>query len=50
MRKPYQKPALKKLTPEQAKLKVVGRASRGDQGAKQVLDTMFPDPKKKKSA
>ncbi len=50
MPKPYEKPALTKLTPEQAKLKVVGRASKGDQGAKQVLDTMHTDPKKKKSA
>jgi len=49
MRKTYEKPTLTKLTPEEAKLKLVSRASRGDQGAKDFLKKMFPDsvPEKK---
>jgi hypothetical protein len=39
---PYEKPTVTKLTPEQAKLKLVSLASRGDQGAKDFLDKMFP--------
>jgi len=49
MRKHYEKPTLTRLTPEQAKLKLVCRASKGDQGAKDFLERTFPDsvPKKK---
>ena len=36
MRKPYEKPTVTKLTPEQVKLKLVAHASGGDQGAEQV--------------
>lgn len=51
-KKPYVKP---KLTDEQAKLKPLGHAITGDQGAKDLLEMMFPevprkDKEKKKSA
>ncbi len=36
MRKPYEKPTVTKLTPEQVKLKLVAHASGGDQGPEQV--------------
>jgi hypothetical protein len=42
-RKPYEKPTVTKLTPEQAKLKLLGHASAGDQGAKDLLELMFRD-------
>jgi hypothetical protein len=42
IRKPYEKPAATKLTAEQAKLKLLGYASLGDQGAKDLLEMMFP--------
>jgi hypothetical protein len=54
--RPYEKPTLTKLTPEQAKLKLLGHASKGDKGAQELLELMFPetssrDPKpKSKSA
>lgn len=40
----YQPPRLNKLTPEQAKLKLLGNLSVGDQGAKELLDLCFPEP------
>ncbi len=53
IRNPYEKPTVKKLTPEHAKLKLLGAASMGDQGAKDLQEMMFPEvpPKdSKKSA
>jgi len=41
--KPYSSPRLNKLTPEQAKL-LLGQATQGDQGAKDLQDVIFPDP------
>ncbi len=41
--KTYSSPTLKSLTPEQAKLLLLGQASQGDQGAKDLLDVLFPD-------
>ncbi len=35
-RKPYVKPTATKLTHEQAKLKLLGHATMGDQGAKEL--------------
>jgi hypothetical protein len=54
-RKPYEKPTAIKLTTEQAKLKLLGHAIFGDQGAKDLLEMMFAevptkDSKAKKSA
>ena len=55
-RKPYEKPTATKLTPEQAKLKLLDAANRGDQGAKDLLEMMSPEAyakdarNKKKSA
>jgi len=42
MGKPSEKPTATKLTPEQAKLKLIGVASNGDEGAKDCLEEMFP--------
>jgi hypothetical protein len=49
IRKSYEKPAVTKLTPEQAKLKLLGHASMGDQGAKDLLEMMFPETAQKDS-
>lgn len=48
-RKPYEKPTATKLTSEEAKLKLVDHASRGDPGAKDMLEMMFPEEAKKLS-
>jgi len=42
--KPYSSPKLNKLRPEHAKLIVIGAATVGDQGARDLMDLMFPDP------
>ena len=42
--KAYSPPRLNKLTPEQAKLLLIGQAIQGNQGAKDLLDVLFPDP------
>jgi hypothetical protein len=39
-RQPYETPTLTRLTSEQAKLKLVSRADKGDLGAKELLDLM----------
>ena len=55
-RKPYEKPTATKLTTEQAKLKLLGAASRGNEGARDLLEMMSPEAyakdakNKKKSA
>src|SRR5690242_10658214 len=41
-RKPYALPKLSKLTTEQAKLLLLGHAIRGEQGAKDLLDALYP--------
>jgi len=46
-RKPYEKPTLAELTPEQARLKLVNLTGRGDNGAKDFLEKMFPSNVKK---
>jgi hypothetical protein len=43
IRKPYKKPQVTKLTREQAKLRLLGRSSEGDEGANDLLRLMFPD-------
>ncbi len=42
--KTYSSPTLKRLTPEQAKLILLGHASQGDEGARELLSVLFPDP------
>lgn len=42
-RKPYEKPSVKQLTPEEAKIKLVDLVNKGDEGAKEMLKTMFPE-------
>jgi len=39
----YEKPQLRKLTPEQAQLLLVGHASMGDQGAADLMELVFPE-------
>lgn len=46
-RRPYQKPTLTKLTPEEAKLKLIDHARLGDQGATDMLKMMFSEEAKK---
>lgn len=40
----YYAPQMAKLTPEQAKLKLLGYLSVGDEGAKDLLDLLFAGP------
>jgi len=49
VRKPYEPPKLQKLTPEQAKLLLIGRASVGDQDATELLELIYPEPSEKVS-
>jgi hypothetical protein len=42
-RKPYEKPTVTKLTPEEAQLKLIDLASHGDEEARQMLLMMFPE-------
>ena len=42
LKKSYEEPALKKLTPEQAKKLLLPHASRGNQEAKKILDLVLP--------
>jgi hypothetical protein len=51
-RKPYETPTLRKLTPEQVRLKLVPHAEKGDEEAKELLKSLpWKDSKdKKKSA
>jgi hypothetical protein len=48
-RKPYEKPSITKLSPEQAKLKLLERARGGNQAAKELLELMFPEDANKLS-
>ena len=43
-KKEYEAPTVRKLTLEQAKLILIGHASIGDQGAKELMDIAFPEP------
>ncbi len=44
--KAYSSPRLNKLTPEQAKLLLIGQATQGNPGVEDLLDldVLFPDP------
>ncbi len=42
--KQYKTPALRKLTPEQANLLLIGQLSLGSRAAKDLLDVVCPDP------
>ena len=42
LQKSYEEPALKKLTPEQAKKFLLHHANMGDHGAKDILDLVLP--------
>jgi hypothetical protein len=43
IRKPYKKPQATKLTLEQAKLKLLGHSSEGNNGANDLLRLLFPE-------
>jgi len=47
--KPYEKPTATKLNPEQARLKLLGAATMGDEGAKELLEMLFPEEQPKDS-
>jgi hypothetical protein len=51
-KKRYEKPTATKLTPEQARLKLTRYADKGDEGAKELLNTILDKDSegKKKSA
>jgi hypothetical protein len=44
--KKYSPPQLRKLNPEQAKLILIGHAMAGDEGAKELMGLVFPEPGK----
>lgn len=48
-RKPYEKPTVTKMKPEEAKLKLIDLANKGEEGAKEMLEMMFPEEAKKLS-
>jgi len=48
-RKPYERPTVTELTPEQAKLKLLGHATMGHQGAKDLLELIFREVPSKDS-
>jgi len=43
VRKPYEKPALRKLTEEQARLLLWGESSAGNEDAKKLLELFYPE-------
>ena len=43
-RRIYKKPTLRKLSPQQATLLLLGEASVGNQDAKELLKLFYPDP------
>jgi len=43
-KKEYQAPIVRRLSSEQAKLLLLGHASIGDQGAKDLMNLVFPEP------
>ena len=52
-RKPYERPTVTKLTPEEARAKLLDAANKGDQGAKEFLEMISSQEKtrnRKKSA
>jgi hypothetical protein len=42
-RKAYKKPQVTKLTLEQAKLKLLWRSAEGDEGARDLLQRIYPE-------
>jgi hypothetical protein len=48
-RKPYERPTATKLTPEEAEVKLVDHARKGDQEAMHLLEIMFPEEAKRLS-
>jgi len=48
-RKPYQPPTVTRLTPEEAKIKLVEHARNGDGEAMDLLELIFPEEAKKLS-
>ena len=48
-RKPYQPPTVTRLTPEEARIKLVEHARNGDREAMDLLKLIFPEEAKKLS-
>jgi hypothetical protein len=48
-RKPHEKPSITKMTQEEAKLKLLDLANKSDEGAKGMLEMMFPEEAKRLS-
>jgi len=48
-RKPHSKPTVRRLTSEQAKLKIIGHAMMGNQGAKELMELLFRNTAQKPS-
>ena len=46
-RKPYERPTATRLTLDQAKIKLVEHARKGDQEAMDLLERMFPEEARK---
>lgn len=46
-RKPYHRPTAIQLTPDEAKRKLIDHATRGDHGARELLEMIFPEEAKK---
>ena len=42
-RKSYEQPTVTTLTPEQAKPKLLAHAMKGDEGARELLELIFPN-------
>lgn len=48
-RKPYERPTATRLTPDEAKAKLLEHARKGDQEAMHLLESMFPEEARKLS-
>jgi hypothetical protein len=48
-RKPYERPTATRLTPDEAKVKLLEDARKGDEEAMHLLESMFPEVARKLS-
>jgi hypothetical protein len=46
-RKPYERPTASRLTPEEARVRLLEHARKGDREAMNLLEMMFPEEAKK---
>jgi len=45
-RKPYEKPAMRKLSKEQARMLLLGEVMAGNEGASEMLELFYPERKR----